>query len=130
MTTTHARGEFNVQTGQQFIDSGDGSILGRFSLEKQFHGDIDGTGKGEMLTAGTPIGSAVYVAVERVTGTVHGKRGSFALVHRGTMTRDSQTLEIFIVPDSGSHELTGIAGTLTINIAGGKHEYDLEYTIT
>src|ERR1700687_4862465 len=99
MANTHARGEFNVQTGQQFLDSGDGSILGRFSLEKQFHGDIDGTSQGEMLTAGTPIGSAVYVAVERVTGTVHGKHGSFALVHRGTMTHDSQTLEISIVPD-------------------------------
>lgn len=127
--TTHARGEFDVKTEQQTLETNQGSTLGRFSLDKQFHGDIVGTGKGEMLTASTDVGSAVYVAVERVTGTVHGRRGSFALVHRGSMTRDSQMLEISIVPDSGSGDLQGIAGTLEILIADGKHTYDLSYTL-
>lgn len=127
--TIQARGEFDVKTEQQSLESSQGSSLGRFSLDKQFHGDIVGTGKGEMLTASTEVGSAVYVAVERVTGTVHGRQGSFALVHRGTMTRASQTLEISIVPNSGSGELQGIAGTLAILISDGKHEYDLEYTL-
>ncbi len=126
---THARGEFDVQTKAEPMNQAEGSLLGRFALDKQFRGDLQAVGKGEMLTAGTAVGSAVYVAVEGVTGTLHGKRGSFALVHRGTRTRETQTLEISIVPDSGTEELTGIAGTLAIEIADGKHFYALEYTL-
>jgi hypothetical protein len=99
------------------------------ALDKQFHGDLEGTGKGEMLTASTDKGSAVYVAVERVTGMLGGRSGSFALVHKGMMTKEGQELTIGIVPESGSAQLTGIAGTLKIEITGGKHLYDLEYTL-
>ena len=108
----------------------EGSPLGRMSIDKQFHGDIEGTSKGEMLTAGTPIkNSAVYVAVERVTGTLHGKTGTFALHHTGIMNRGAQSLTITVVPDSGTGELTGITGTLSIEIANGKHSYVFDYAL-
>ena len=108
----------------------EGSPLGRMSIDKQFHGDLEATGKGEMLTAGTPIkNSAVYVAVERVTGTLHGKTGTFALHHTGIMNRGAQSLTITVVPDSGTGELTGITGTLSIEIANGKHSYVFDYAL-
>ena len=127
--TKHAGGAFDVQITPQAEDKAEGSTLGRMSLDKQFHGDLEATGKGEMLTAGTEIGSAVYVAIERVTGTLHGRSGSFALMHVGTMTRDAQQLSITVVPDSGSGQLAGLAGKLAITIANGKHFYDFEYTL-
>jgi len=99
------------------------------TLDKQFQGDLQATGKGEMLTAGTEVGSAVYVAIERVTGTLGGRRGSFVLVHHGTMTQEAQSLTITVVPDSGTAELAGIAGAMTINIVDGAHGYDFEYTL-
>jgi hypothetical protein len=99
------------------------------SIDKQFHGDLEGTGKGEMLTAGTDTGSAVYVAIERVTGTLQGRSGTFVLVHHGTMTRDAQQLTITVVPDSGTDQLVGLAGAMAINIVDGKHLYDFEYTL-
>jgi autotransporter translocation and assembly factor TamB len=102
----------------------------RFSINKQFRGDLEGTSKGEMLSAGTDVkGSAGYVAIERVSGTLHGKSGSFALQHSGTMNRGVPSLLITIVPDSGTGELAGIAGTFTIDIAAGGHSYQLEYTL-
>jgi len=124
-----ARGSFDVNLTPQAQDEGDGAALGRLSIDKQFSGDLEGTSKGEMLTAGTPAGSAVYVAVERVTGMLNGKRGSFALVHRGTMTRDSQALTIEVVPDSGSGELIGLSGSMEIIIEDGKHDYVFHYAL-
>jgi hypothetical protein len=99
------------------------------SIDKQFHGDLEATGKGEMLTAGAATGSAVYVAIERVTGSLHGRIGSFVLLHNGAMTADSQQLSITVVRDTGAGELAGLAGILTITIVDGKHFYDFEYTL-
>lgn len=108
----------------------DGLSLGRMSLDKVFAGDLVGTGKGQMLTAMTPVkGSAGYVAIERFSGTVHGKAGSFALQHSGVMSVAGQSLAIRVVPDSGSAELTGIAGELAIRIDGGQHFYEFTYTL-
>ncbi|HJZ49872.1 MAG TPA: DUF3224 domain-containing protein [Roseiflexaceae bacterium] len=126
--TTHASGSFEVQITPQAQDQAEGSTLGRMSIDKQFQGDLVATGKGEMLTAGTDTGSAVYVAIERVTGTLHGRSGSFVVLHNGAMTRDSQQLTITVVPDSGAGELVGLAGKMAINIVDGKHFYDFEYT--
>jgi hypothetical protein len=84
-----------------------------------------------MLTAGTTVkGSAAYVAIERVSGVLHGKRGSFSLQHSGTMTRGTPQLSVTVVPDSGTDELTGLAGRMTIDIAAGKHSYEFEYAIS
>ncbi len=129
--TTRATGTFDVKITPQATDTPtEGSPLGRLSIDKQFHGDLEGTSKGEMLTAGTPIkNSAVYVAVERVTGTLHGKKGTLALHHTGIMNRGDQSLTITVVPDSGTGELTGITGTLSIEIANGKHSYVFDYAL-
>ena len=126
-----AAGTFDVNITPLANDSpSEGSTLGRMSIDKQFHGDIDATSKGEMLTAGTAIqSSAGYVAIERVTGTVHGKRGTFALQHNATMTRGEGKLAIIVVPDSGTGELTGLSGTLGIEITGGKHYYTFDYSL-
>jgi hypothetical protein len=131
--THHATGQFDVKvTPDGQPETGDGSEFGRMTLEKNYHGGLEGPAKGTMLTAsstGTP-GSAAYAAVERFTGTVDGKKGSFALVHRGTMSAAGQEMAISIVPDSGSGELKGIAGNLTVKIAkDGTHTYDLAYTL-
>jgi hypothetical protein len=100
------------------------------ALDKRYHGDLDATGLGQMLATRTPVeGSAGYVALERVSGTLGGRRGAFNLQHSGTMTRGAPTLSITVVPDSGSEELTGLAGTLKITIVDGKHSYDFEYTL-
>lgn len=128
----HARGPFTVKMAPQGEgDTTDGISTGRMSLDKVFSGDVDATGKGEMLAARTAIDdSAGYVAIERVTGTLAGRKGSFVLQHSGTMTRGEQHLVIGVVPDSGTGELTGIAGTMTIDIgADGAHRYDLTYTL-
>ncbi len=123
----HARGAFDVKLTPQSTDP----VLGRMTADKQYHGDLDGTGTGEMLTGMTPVkDSAVYVAVERVTGTLNGRRGSFILSHIGTMNRGAQQLSITIVPDSGTDQLTGITGKMSITIdKDGKHFYALEYAL-
>jgi hypothetical protein len=133
--TIHAKGTFDValkpQEFHQKVDGPSGS-LGRMSIGKTFHGGIEGTSVGEMLTAfggGGVKGSAGYVAVERVMGSVDGKKGSFILQHSSTMSRGVPQQSIVVVPDSGTDELLGIAGTFTITIVGGKHEYDFAYTI-
>lgn len=103
--------------------------LGRMSIDKQFHGDLEATSKGQMLSVATNTkDSAGYVAIERVTGTLHGRKGSFALQHNGIMTRGAPQLTISVVPDSGTDQLVGIAGKMTIRIDEGKHFYDFEYT--
>jgi hypothetical protein len=100
------------------------------SIDKQFHGDLEGTAKGQMLTAGTDVkGSAGYVAIERVTGTLHGRSGSFVLQHSGSLTRGAAQQSITVVPDSGSGQLVGLAGKMTVTIVDGKHSYDFEYTL-
>ena len=106
-------------------------LLGRMSIDKQYHGDIEGTAKGEMLTGMTDVkNSGVYVAIERVTGTLRGKRGSFILHHTGVISRGEQGLTIAVGPDSGTDQLTGLTGKLMIDIApDGKHTYTFEYTL-
>lgn len=131
--SSHAQGPFEVSlTPAGTPDEGEGSTLGSLTIAKVFHGDLEGTSKGTMLTAsstGTP-GSAAYVAVERVSGTLAGRQGSFSLVHRGVMSAAGRDLVITIVPDSGAGELKGISGSMTIAIAeGGAHSYDLSYTL-
>ena len=129
--TTRATGSFDVKITPLATDSpAEGSTLGRMSIDKKFHGDLEATSTGEMLTAGTAIkNSAGYVAIERVAGSLHGRTGTFALQHNATMTRGTGALNIIVVPDSGTGELTGLSGTLGIEIAGGKHAYVFEYTL-
>ena len=128
--TMHASGPFDVKTNP-IDDKSSDPLLGRFSLDKQYHGDLDGTGAGQMLTAGTAVkGSGAYVAIEKVSGSLKGRKGTFVLQHTGSMTGGNFQLNVTIVPDSGTGQLAGIAGTMTITIAaGGKHSYDLEYTL-
>lgn len=129
--TTHAHGTFDVKLAPLAPpDQGQASTFARMSIDKQFQGDLEATSKGEMLSAGTEVkGSAGYVAIERVTGTLQGRAGSFVLQHTGTMTRGTPELSITVVPDSGSGELAGLAGKLTIDIVDGEHLYDFEYTL-
>lgn len=129
--TKHATGTFEVKMNPQGPEDNVGDpTVARMSLDKQFHGDLEATSKGQMLAAGTDVeGSAGYVALERVNGTLHGHSGTFALQHSGTMTRGAAQLTITVVPDSGTGELVGIAGKLMINIVDGKHFYDFEYSL-
>ena len=100
------------------------------SIDKQFRGDLEATSKGEMLTALTDVkDSAGYVAIERVSGTLHGRSGTFVLQHSGTMTRGAQQLTVTVVPDSGTGQLLGLAGKMTIKIAEGKHFYEFDCTL-
>jgi hypothetical protein len=126
-----AKGTFTVQMkpdGEPV--TADKVSLGRMSLSKTFAGDLAGTSEGRMLTSMTGVeGSAGYVAIERVTGTLHGKKGSFVLQHSGTMNRGEQSLSITIVPDSGTGELAGISGTFRLRIANKTHFYELEYQL-
>ncbi len=126
-----ARGDFDVKVSPQPTANPADKALGRMSIDKQYHGDLAGTGTGEMLTAGTGAKgtSGGYVAIEHVSGTLHGRSGSFILQHSGTMTRGEPHLTITVVPDSGTEQLTGLAGKLTINIVDGKHSYVFDYTL-
>jgi hypothetical protein len=127
-----ASGPFDVKLSPQPLHEGieEGSSLGRLSIAKEFHGDLEATSRGEMLSAGTQVkGSAGYVAIERVTGALHGRRGSFVLQHTGTLDRGAPQLTITVVPDSGTDGLTGLSGTMTIDIVDGRHSYELDYTI-
>ena len=128
--TQHAAGPFDVKVTHQDDNSPD-PLLARMTLDKQYHGDLEGTGQGQMLTAGTSVkGSGAYVAIEKVAGTLHGRKGTFVLQHSGTMTQNKPQLIITIVPDSGTGQLAGISGKMTITIAAdGKHSYDLEYAL-
>jgi hypothetical protein len=124
----HARGTFTVNI--QPLTPAPAEGLSRFSIDKQIHGDLEGTTKGEMFSGGDPKqGAAGYVAIEVVTGTLQGKHGSFALQQMATMDSNGSKITITIVPGSGTGELKGIAGTFTIQIAEGRHSYELEYTL-
>lgn len=127
--TQHARGTFDVKLTPQPGDDKEQPALARFSLEKQFHGDLEGTSKGEMISTGSAQGSGGYVALERVTGTVNGRSGSFALQHSGVMNRGVPNLTITVVPGSGTGQLVGLSGSFTLTMKDGKHFYDLEYTL-
>lgn len=127
-----AEGSFDVKTIPQKTDNkeAEDAKIGRMSLDKQFHGSLEGTSKGEMIYAGgSSESSGVYVALERVTGTLAGKRGSFVLYHTGVMNGGAYDLNVSVMPDSGTDELAGLTGTMTIRIEGGKHFYELSYTL-
>lgn len=127
----HAEGTFTVKTAPLPPDEAtSGTPIGRYALDKEFHGDLEAVSKGEMLGAGDLAkGTAGYVAIEHITGTLHGRSGSFALQHIGTMDQGKFQLSVTVVPGSGAGDLAGIAGTMTINVAAGKHSYILEYTL-
>lgn len=127
----HAEGTFEVKNSPLGADDAiNGTAIGRFALDKQFHGDLEGTSKGEMLGAGNPAtGTAGYVAIEQVTGTLNGRSGSFALQHFGTMNENHFELVVQVVPGSGTGELLGISGTMSISPVNGKHSWKFEYTL-
>jgi hypothetical protein len=129
IVTYHASGTFEVQLNPQTPEANVGDpTISRLSIDKQFHGDLEATSKGQMLAASTDVeGSAGYVAIERVSGTLYGRSGTFALQHSGLMTRGAGQLTITVVPDSATGQLEGLAGNMTINIVDGRHSYDFEY---
>ncbi len=130
VVTAHAKGTFDVKMTPQPADDKSEGAIGRFTIDKQFHGDFEGTSKGEMLGAGSPAkGSAGYVAMEKVSGTLQGRTGTFVLQHSGTMHKGTQQLTVTVVPESGTGQLAGLAGTMTIKITDGKHFYEFEYTL-
>ncbi len=128
--TSHAAGTFDVKLTPHSADDKD-LPLARMTIDKQFHGDLEGTSKGEMLAASTGVkNSAGYVALERVSGKLKGRTGTFILQHSATMDRGKPFLSITVVPDSGTDELVGLAGKMNIKIApDGKHSYEFEYTL-
>jgi hypothetical protein len=124
----HAKGSFDVKITPQ--DSAPDAAVARMLLYKEFHGDLDAIAHGEMMAAQEPLtGAGVYVALDRVTGTLHGKSGSFLMAHRGIRNADGQELSIVIIPGSGTGQLTGITGTLGIEIVEKKHFYSVEYEV-
>jgi hypothetical protein len=129
--TTRATGTFDVKTTPlPPDDSTGGAAIGRFALDKQFHGDLEAASKGQMLGAGNPaMGTAGYVAMEHVVGSLKGRKGAFALQHMGTMSGGGMNLHVIVAPGSGSGELAGIEGKMKIVIEGGKHSYEFEYTL-
>lgn len=128
--TQPATGTFDVKLTPQPVHPEAEGVLGRMSIDKRFHGDLQGTSRGEMMAASTAVpGSAGYVAIERVTAALEGRTGTFVLQHSGIMSRGDRSLSITVVPDSGTGELEGIAGTMDIVIEGGVHSYVLEYSL-
>ncbi|MEI6738584.1 MAG: DUF3224 domain-containing protein [Pseudomonadota bacterium] len=128
--SNRAAGTFEVKLNPQALhEKIETATIGRMSIDKKFLGDLVATSKGEMLSAMTSTkGSAGYVAIESVTGILNGRKGGFVLQHSGTMNRSTPTLIVSVVPDSGTGELVGITGNMTIDIADGKHAYVFEYT--
>lgn len=130
--TITLKGAFDVKISPQAADTGhDDSGIGRMLLDKTYHGPLTAHSLGQMLAFRSAVqGSAGYVAMERVTGTLEGRSGSFVLQHSGTMDKGSQHLDLHVVPDSGTEELTGLSGTMKILIEeGGKHFYEFELTL-
>jgi hypothetical protein len=123
------QGAFSIQLKPQAASIGlENASIGRQIFDKQFRGDLEATSQGEMLSCmGHVQGSAGYVAIERVTGTLQGKQGSFALMHMGTMTRGEKGLKIHVIPDSGTEELQGLQGNMDIQILDGQHFYNFEF---
>lgn len=132
MVTGHATGTFEVRVIPQAADEqAQAANIGRMSLDKQWHGDLTGVSQGEMLSFGTGAkgSSGGYVALEQFTGSLKGRSGSFVLQHTATMARGVPQLTIFVVPDSGTGQLAGITGKMSITITDGKHSYDFDYTL-
>lgn len=131
MTTTRAEGTFETQTTPHPpYDTAEGAVLARMTIAKTFAGDLEGTSVVEMIAARTAVaGSAGYVAIERVSGVLHGKRGTFVLQHSGTMDRGAMSLSVSVVPDSGTGELMGITGSMSIDIVEKQHFYAFDYVI-
>jgi Protein of unknown function (DUF3224) len=128
-TKQRASGTFEVKMTAQPADD-NAAVIGRFSLDKKFYGDLDGTSLGEMLAIGTEVaGSAGYVAMERVSAKLNGRNGNFALQHSGTMNRGAAELSVTVVPDSGTGELIGLSGRMDIKITEGNHFYEFDYTL-
>lgn len=130
--TSHASGTFEVKVTPLPADEKvAGLTVGRVGVEKRLLGDLEGTSKGEMMTAGPNAeGSGGYVAIEQVDGTLRGRKGTFLLLHQGTMKKNSDfKITIVVVPDSGTGQLAGLTGTMAIVIAGGKHSYEFDYTL-
>jgi Protein of unknown function (DUF3224) len=129
--TQHAAGPFDVKiTPLEPAFKFEENPLSRMSIDKQFHGDLEASSKGEMLAAGSPAtGSGGYVAIERVSGTLHGRSGTFILQHNGTMSHGAYQLNVIVVPDSGTNQLQGLSGKMDIIIKEGKHSYDFAYTL-
>ena len=128
---TNANGTFEVKLAPQPPDDNAAdAVPGRMLIDKQFHGDLEGVSKGQMLATMTAVeGSAGYVAIERVSGTLRGRSGSFILQHSSTMARGVPQQSIIVIPDSGTDQLVGLSGRMTIRIADGKHYYEFEYTL-
>ncbi len=125
-----AAGRFDVRLDRQpLAHERVDATLSRFALDKTFHGDLDARGEGEMLSAGSPARAGAYVAVERIVGSLHGRRGSFVLQHAGTISPAGQQLMMTVVPESGTEELSGLAGAMTIAESDGAHRYELTYTL-
>ena len=125
-------GEFNVSLKplDAYAEGGAGVTLGRMSIDKVFTGTLDATSKGEMLSARTMVdGSAGYVAIEQVHGSLDGKLGSFVLQHYGTMSKGSDHLILEVIPDSATGELHGLTGEMEIRVEDGKHIYDFDFTL-
>ena len=127
----HVTGTFDVRLAPLALhDAAADESLARMSIDKEFHGDLEGMSKGEMLSAMTDTkGSAGYVAIEHVNATLQGRVGTFVLQHSGTMTRGAAQLALTVVPDSGTGALTGLAGRMSIRIEEGRHFYDFDYTL-
>ena len=130
-STAHATGTFDVKLNPlDTYDKSADSAMRRMSVDKQYHGDLEATSIGEMLSAGTSVKtSAGYVAIERVSGTLNGRKGTFVLQHNGIMNRGTPQLTVTVVPDSGTGDLAGLSGKMAIIIEGGKHSYEFEYSI-
>ena len=130
--TGRATGSFEVKlTPFDKDEKSQNPNLGRMSIDKQYHGDLEAVGTGQMLTAMTSIkSSAGYVAIEQVSGTLKGRKGTFVLQHTGILSRGEQELTIMVVPDSGTDELVGLSGKMTIKIVDGKHFYNFEYALS
>jgi len=128
---SHVSGSFDVKAGPLEPYNKEDKAVGRYSLDKQFHGALEGTSRGEMLAFGTgaPGSSGGYVAIEKFTGKLEGRSGSFALQHNSTMTKGKADMNIFVVPDSGAGELAGISGKMQIANDAGKHSYVFDYTL-
>lgn len=129
--TTRANGTFEVKMSPQAPDEGESGVgIGRMLLDKRFAGDLEGTSRGQMLAAMTGVtGSAGYVAMEQVTGTLAGRSGAFVLQHSGTMTRGTPELTVSVVPDSGTDGLEGLTGRMQIIIEEGRHSYVFDYAL-
>ncbi|HPW33070.1 MAG TPA: DUF3224 domain-containing protein [Arenimonas sp.] len=128
--THHISGLFDVKMSPQAAAENEEASIGRMLLDKQFHGDLEANSKGQMLAHMTSVkGSGGYVAMEKVVGTLQGRKGSFLLQHSGTMNRGEASLVLTVVPDSGTEELEGLSGSMTITVTDGKHFYGFDYSL-